>query len=444
MEQKQQKKKRGLIGRIFLILGIVIAALILAAVVLGWNLLNRINRGSNDIPFEEAATPSPSPVMQSPNVGPTPTPSPTPEPLLPLKELYDQTVLTSEQYTLMAEHNANTNQYTNILLLGVDRRGSSGNSRTDTMLIATLDKKNKRLKLTSLLRDTLVEIPGYGEGRLNSAATKGGIDLLMETISANLHIALDRYVLVDFRMFEDIVDEMGGLTVRMSAAEISAANDCIAGLNKEWGVDYLWDGFIFAEAGNVKLTGKQALAYARVRKIDSDFSRTDRQFKILNAVYAKFMSRDLAKQYDLLYQLLPLIETNLSNTEIVSLAVDALGIGTKGLLHYSIPAAETYKSTRFNGSAVLLSDLSLNSWLAHEFIFESAEEPDEAKVLRPGASTAPRTPSPTLNPFATAEPIPGATYQGGGIGVGVGGDYNPVPTPQGETGGQSDAGLLGP
>lgn len=406
-----------------IVLGGIIVVLGIAGLILANNLLNRISRPQEPATFTEEtpapeATPAPTPEASADASLPTPepTPSPTPEIILPLRELCSQTSLSAEQYLKMEEHNANTAQFYNVLLLGVDRRGNSGNSQTDTMMIATVDKAHNRLKLTSVMRDTLVEIPEHGEFRLNSAAVKGGVELLFSTINHNFHLPLDKYVLVDFSMFEKIIDKLGGVTVRMTAEEISAANDCIAGLNKQLGVEYLWDGFIFADEGNVLLTGKQALGYARIRKIDSDFTRTNRQYKVLNAVFAKFKSQSLTKQYDLMYELLPLVETNLGNDEIINMAVSVLGMDVGGLLHYRLPADATYAQGKFHGSSVLLADLSQNAWLLHEFIFESSDAPEEAKVLTPVASNAPRTPAPTIDPFAPI-PYPDTTDNGfGGFG----------------------------
>ena len=412
-QSKPGKKRKWLKWTLLSLLGVLLLCVI-AAVVLGGSLLSRLAKPGTTVfgeeEPEEVSTPAPSTVPSpTPRItatlapgaaaSPSPTPLPTPEPDLPLQDLYPQTRLTQAQLDLMDSLNANTNQYVNVLLVGVDRRGRSGNSQADTMLIATLDKKNGRLKLTSLLRDLLVDIPGYGAYRINSAATKGGMDLLLETLNHNFSLNITKYVLVDFSMFEKIVDKMGGVTVRMTAAEISAANDCIAGLNKQRGVDYLWDGFIFAEAGNVKCTGKQALGYARIRKIDSDFSRTNRQFKVLTAIFAKFKSKNLAQQYDILNELLPLVETNLSAGEIIDCAISALSMDTQGLLHYTIPIDGLYRSGRVNGSSVLLPDLPAHAWLLHQFLYYNDDLPDEAKVLSAGASLPPRTPSPTLEPW---------------------------------------------
>lgn len=348
-------------------------------------------------PVQTAAPqPAATAALQGAAATPTPQPTPTPTPR-PLSGVCAQTPLTDAQYAQMEANNQNTADYRNILLLGVDRRGDSGNSSADTMMIATMDKSHNRLKLTSLLRDTLVEIPGQADyGKLNSAMTFGGAPLLMDTINQNYRLAITDYVMVDFNMFIELIDAMGGVTVKMTTEEISAANDCIAGLNKQWGVDYLWDGFIFAEAGNVKCTGKQALGYARIRHLDSDFKRSDRQFQVLTAVYAKFRAQNAAQQYAILYELLPMVETNMSNETILECAVQALGMRAAGILHSRMPADDTYRSGRYDRRSVLLTDITQNALLMHAFIYENADAAQAAEVLTPGASLPPRTPRPTM------------------------------------------------
>lgn len=411
---KKQKKKRTTLQKIMIALAVTLGALLLIAGGLILRLLSRVSApGTHTFADEDgtvaayaAATPAPTPTpapipaTEAPveNAEPTPTPLPTPEPgPLPLEDIYTQTYLTGEQLQTIAENKADSDVI-NILLVGVDRRGTRGDSNADVVMVATLDKKNNRLKLTSLLRDLYVPIEGFAPGRLNSAAARGGMPLLIGTVNSVLRLNIQNYVLVDFSMFEKIVNKLGGVTVYMTSKEISAANDNIAGLNKQRGVDYLWDGFIFANAGNVKLTGKQALGYARIRKIDSDFKRTNRQFNVLKAIYAKFRSKNLVEQYALLDELLPLVETDLSGVQIIDLAITALSLDTGGLLHYTVPADGLYKSGRANGSYALLLDMPASAWAAHDFIYASTEEPEEAKVLSPGSSLPPRTPSPTLDP----------------------------------------------
>lgn len=413
-----KKKKTGhALPKALFVASMVLLAVVLVGVILGINLLGKLDRTADTVFEDENAityTPTPAPTLT-----PAPTPSdtfaPTPEPTpLPLSDLYEQTRLNENDLAYM-EANLNDERFIHILLLGVDRRGSSGNSRADTVMIATIDQKNGRLKLTSLMRDMLVNTPGYGYGKMNTAAARGGVELLMQTINENFHLNIREYMLVDFNMFEDVIDTLGGVTIKMSAEEISAANDCIAGLNKERGIPYLWDGFIFAEAGNVKLTGKQALGYARIRKIDSDFSRGKRQFKVLNAAFAKFRTADLAKQYQMLDKLLPMVETNISNARIVECATRALALNANGLLYSRIPMEGMYKSGSWNRSFVFLTDIPANALALHQFLFDSSDVADEAKVLTPGASLPPRTPSIYLGEdgnyyyYATGQPVAGQT-----------------------------------
>ena len=431
------QKKHGAWWKVLLGAGLLLGGIVIAALLLGGTLFLRLSRPGNTVFAEEdngtpaptaVITPKPVPtpaVTPAPGTTPSPTPIPTPQ---PLHDLYPQTWLTDAQQAAIQAQNANTAQYTNILLVGVDRRGTRGDSNADVIMIATVDKRNGRLKLTSMLRDLYVPIEGYDPARINSAAAKGGIPLLMRTVNKALQMDIKNYVLVDFSMFEDVVDRLGGVTVRMSAAEISAANDNIAGLNKQRNASYLWDGFIFAEPGNVKLTGKQALGYARIRHLDSDFVRTNRQFKVLTAIFAKFRSMNVAKQYQVLYDLMPMVETDLSATQIADIALAALSMDTKGLLHMAVPQEGYYKSGRVKGSSVLLMDMPMHAWLVHRFIYTSVEEPEEAKVLSGGKSLPPRTPGPTLPPTPSPALLPGETPQYP-LPTGTPGEENAVPLP---------------
>lgn len=381
LANRSDKKKN-----IFTVIMIALAVILIAAALLfyfGFNLLNKLNRPDDtqtEPSYEPKVTATPTPVQSE-----TPEPSPTPEAIVPTDEisaLYEQSVLSEENLKSM-EDNLKSDKVINILLLGVDRRNEDENSRADTAMIATIDKENGRLKLTSIMRDLLVYIDGHGYNKINAASAYGGVDLYMKTVNDNFHMNIDEYVLVDFSAFEQVVDALGGVTVYMSSEEISAANDCIAGLNRQMGIA-VDDGFIYAQEGNVLLNGKQALGYARIRKIDNDFHRTQRQYNLLSAIFAEFKAAGVARQYAMLEQLLPLVETNMSNTKIIECAISALNIKTKGILYHRLPADGLYKSGRWNGAYVLLTDIPKNALLLHEFIFESDMEPDTLETLKPG------------------------------------------------------------
>ncbi len=317
-----------------------------------------------------------------------------------LQDEMEQTQLTEEETQAIAQEDKRDGAV-NILLIGVDRRGRSGYSRSDTLLIATLDKKNSRLKLTSLMRDMYVPIPGKGENRINSSCAAGGPGLLMDTINEDFSMDLTQYVLVDFNMFEKIVDKLGGVTIEMSAGEVSEANDCIAGLNLQRGKDRR-SGLIEKKSGSIKLTGKQALGYSRIRHFgNGDYARTSRQFKVLKAIYKKFMAVDTGKKLSVLYDVLPLVETNMGTDDIVSLmtTVVSMGVNPDDLMHYRLPVEGTYKAKTIKGMSVLVPDIPANTKALHEFIYNATS----VEAL-PGSNTGTGTYHP--KPAGTEEPSP--------------------------------------
>lgn len=397
---KKTKKKLHPAARIALILVAVVLVLALGVGALGMGLLNRIVRGDAGEVYLPAESETPMLTDEAPDMTPTPTRSPAPgagetpaqtTAPLPLSEYYNQTLLTQGQLEKIAANNQSA-RYINVLLIGADRRATKGSYNSDTMMIATIDKVHNRLKLTSLMRDMLVDIPGYGYGKLNSAAARGGVQLLFDTIEHNFHIKITQYVLVDLHTFVEVIDAMGGVTIKMTAAEISSANDNIAGLNKQLGIEYLWDGFIFAEPGPVLLTGKQALGYIRIRHLDSEFVRVGRQYTLLQTVFAQFMQKGAKRQYSLLYDMLPLVETNLTNAEIVDIAMAALSMKAKGISFYRLPVEGLFENGKWEKHFVFFGDLPAMSLALNAFIFDSDESPKPVPVLTPNPSLPARTP----------------------------------------------------
>jgi len=117
---------------------------------------------------------------------------------------------------------------TNILLLGIDDRGTEEPIRSDTIMILTLDDNNKKMKLTSIMRDTYVEIPGHGSQKINHAFAYGGVNLMAQTIEKNFHISLEQYVKINFEGFKDLADSLGGLDVNISNyEEVNELNRCL-------------------------------------------------------------------------------------------------------------------------------------------------------------------------------------------------------------------------
>lgn len=248
----------------------------------------------------------------------------------------------------------------NILLLGVDDKKGEETSRSDTMILLSIDKKNKQLKLTSFLRDTYVEIPGHGENRMNAACTYGGPQLVMETIEHNFGIDVDNYVLVDFSAFEDIVDSLGGVTVEVEQREAEFINT-----TTRYTIDY---------GENVKLTGGEALTYVRIRKLDSDFYRTQRQRKVIAAILQQVKKTNPLELIDMGKSVMSYIETDMNSFELTFLAEGAVfSYMGYDMVQSRVPVEENYSSQIINGASVLVIDRGSTSRKIQEFIYEKVE-----------------------------------------------------------------------
>ena len=221
----------------------------------------------------------------------------------------------------------------NILLLGVDRL-SEGSQRSDTVMIATIGYGE--FAMTSVLRDTMVNIPGYGRGKLNAAYSHGGAELTMRTLNENFGLNITKYALVDFTSLADIINAMGGVDIAITQAEQTDIN---RNLVDSWKVfkklgysqsDTSPVALDFAGADEngyvaAHLDGFQALAYARIRRIDSDFTRTHRQRKLLHAAMLAVRQRwyNPIMLTRLIQTAFSQVDTNLNPLEIVSLALKA-------------------------------------------------------------------------------------------------------------------------
>lgn len=263
------------------------------------------------------------------------------------------------------------NAQINILLVGADARKGETESRSDTMMLVTLDHKNQQIKLTSFLRDSYVRIAGYNKkSKLNSAFFRGGIQTLTDTLEMNFHVDIDYYAMVDFEIFTTIVDEIGGVEVDITQKESRYS---------KWAKN---DGkLIPLEAGeNVHLNGEQALWYSRMRSLDSDFMRTQRQRKVITAIVEKSKTLSMDKLYSLAKAIIPLVKTNLESKEILNMGTEALAkkLYSYSIVQQQIPANGTWHDENIPGvGASLVMDLEENQEILHNFLSEKQELPEE-------------------------------------------------------------------
>lgn len=250
---------------------------------------------------------------------------------------------------------------TNILFMGVDRRNADENSRSDTMMLLSIDRANKKLKLTSFLRDSWVYIPDNGYAKLNASCAWGGAQLVMDTLEYNFNVKIDHYMLVDFEMFQNIVNKLGGITVAVTEKEARYMRD---------------DVHLNIQAGeNVRLDGNEALWYCRIRYLDSDFMRTQRQRKVLSAVIDKAKSTPIPTLIELVREILPDVETDIRQSELMKLAAGtALSYMRYDVEQMRIPADGTWKSKTIKGQSALSLDIEENQQQLYDFLYTKDAE----------------------------------------------------------------------
>lgn len=275
-------------------------------------------------------------------------------------------------------------EWVNILLLGAD---SDQYGRTDTMIIASVHSGTGEVKLTSLMRDMYVPIEGHGKNKLNAAShfgtmdangdVQGGITLTLKTINQNFDMNLSKYAMVDFSAFAYIVDKIGGIDVPVTEAEMRSMNQLMQDMRVLYPDIDLPKNDLTEYGDSIHLDGMQALAFVRIRKLDSDYNRTNRQRMALKAVMDKAIAvHDPNKLFDIYKLVMDRITTNLTTDEIWKLGVKVVTNGA-GFSEMRIPADGTYTSETISGMSCLVPDLEKNKALLHTFIYgEDAEQAD--------------------------------------------------------------------
>ena len=247
----------------------------------------------------------------------------------------------------------------NILIVGQDRRPGEGRQRSDSMMLISINASKKKVSVISFLRDTYVQIPGgYQDNRLNTAYKWGGFPLLKQTLYKNFGVSVDGCFECDFNDFKEIIDLLGGVEVNVTEKE---ANHLASYFH------------VTVPSGVTTLSGAQALAYARIRKIDSDFMRTQRQRTILMALFNKFRTASTGDLNEIANLILPKLETDMTNGEILSLLAKLIPIiGTiseDSVAQYSVPYSGTYENATIRKMQVLVPDLvSIRSRIRGEML----------------------------------------------------------------------------
>ena len=261
---------------------------------------------------------------------------------------------------------AEDGEWWNILLLGTDNRyEQEGYSRTDSMIILSVNSESYEVKLTSLMRDTWVKIDGHGSSKLNAASVYGGPELTMHTISRNFGIELEDYVLINITAMADVIDLLGGINIDVTEEERKAINKGLFDLSSRSGMEKL------EQSGeNVHLNGNQAVAYSRIRMIDSDYRRTERQRDVLVKLAEKLKAdMDMFTIANLITTLMPYVETSLGLGDMISLASMGLNMDFANVQQLRLPADGTFDSGTFDGVWCIKPDFKKNQAILKDFVY---------------------------------------------------------------------------
>lgn len=277
-----------------------------------------------------------------------------------------------DQLSNIADNTMSNENVTNVLIIAEDLRDTTGDSRgnTDVMILVSINKERETLTLTSFMRDIYCDIPGYYADRLNSAYAKGGPEVLMDTLQKNFGVIVDRYVLVNFYSFIDVVEAIGGIEADVTQAHINAMHDPLSEQNDIMGNKYGTD-FIKAP-GHYNLNGNQALAYARIRKgVGDDFGRTSRQREVIFTALNKAKELSFGEIKELVDNILDknMVKTNLTEGEIASLLINCFEYMDYKQQQLQVPDNSTWTGVRIRGMEVLSINFLKNAKIIQETIY---------------------------------------------------------------------------
>lgn len=245
----------------------------------------------------------------------------------------------------------------NLVIFGIDQQDSDI-GRSDVIMIVSIDNKNQKIKLSSILRDTYVNIPGRGMDKLNHAYAFGGPQLSISTINSNFDLDIKDFIAVDFSGMEKIVDRVGGVDINVMPEEVSR----IKGLT---------------QAGVQHLNGVQAVDYMRIRRVgNGDFQRTERQRSVLTEVIYKLQATGPAEMPGLVDEIFPLISTSFSKKDILDIGADTFAANIQSVEKARFPIDSASHGDMINGIYYLVADLKVNTAVMHDFIYNDIQ-PDE-------------------------------------------------------------------
>lgn len=271
------------------------------------------------------------------------------------KEEITEDTLLSESVPIIEQEQIEDHVF-NVMLIGSDSRDPNADKgRSDSMMMVSFNQLENKATIVSFLRDSLVEVPGYGMTRLGHSYAYGGAGLTINTINQTYGLDVQNYITINFDNLENVIDKIGGIDIPITAAE--------AELYNAYGKTYIREGVNH-------LDGEDALMHARNRSLDSDFGRTRRQRSVMNGIYQKIISsRDASNVLPLIEYCLSQVKTNMDVGTIYDMAVKVLQADNLFIQQTSLPVNGTYTGIKYNGMSVLQIDIEANKAELEKFLY---------------------------------------------------------------------------
>lgn len=276
---------------------------------------------------------------------------------------------------------------TNFLLIGIDSRYKTLNEKgglADVIMIMSIDSKEGTIKLVSIARDSYAYVPGYNNPmKINAAMTKGGPELLQLTVENTLRIPIDGYAFVNFYNMAGVIDAVGGVYCDVSSAELyseAGLNDNLAEINSIYG--YAPDFQKVEQTGTIWLNGRQAVAYARIRHVDSDYKRSERQVEVLRSIMSQFSQMSTTGKASCIDDILGLVATNISKTDILSYAFDFLPSMSKMEIQYfQLPLEGFFNSGMYGDEWSIRNNWNMTIPYVQEFLYGETKDFDRVTEI---------------------------------------------------------------
>ena len=280
--------------------------------------------------------------------------------------------IAKEDLDINAGADKSMDNYTTIALFGIDARDSSlgRGSRSDAILLASINNDTKEVKMCSVYRDTLLQVTKEDGStlttKINAAYAYGGPELALQTLNKNLDLNISEYVTVNWEGLTRAIDSLGGVTVHVEENELDTLNGVLA---EQIQVNGIYSDGVY-DTGYVVLNGAQATAYSRIRSTDQgDITRTERQREVISAMLSKMKESDLSTINKIIDEVFPYIGTSITEDQMYELA--------KGVFSYELkesvgfPMAWQFYSTEAKGSCIAPEDLTENVITLHKFLFNT-------------------------------------------------------------------------